>query len=350
MTPTLKQKPTPPRCACCGFQAADASELTKSGECLDCAEGRHQKDCKVKSEQLPLGQPAPAQEPPKANGNAPATAVATTGGQGVATQPKTKLEGVRNFLEKMQGNLTAVLPRHLTAERMIKVALVSCAKTPKLLDCTSQSMAAAMMQAAELGLEPGGALGHAYLVPFKNQVQFIPGYRGLIELARRSGEIAQIGAWPVFKGEAFEYTNTDEGQKLTHVPNFESSRSAENLTHVYMIARLKGEDLPQIEVMSRAEVEAVRARSKAANAGPWVTDFVEMARKTVVKRGIKYLPLSSEKFEKLAQAIEISNRAERDEIDLEVLPEQEDDADMPQRASEAAAQGAPAEDPKEAAS
>ncbi len=319
------------RCTCCGMAAEDRI----NGECPDCKAGNHQVQCGKGA--APAAAPAAAPQPGTAVAKAETKAV---------TEAKSQLDTVKGFLERMVPNMQAVLPRHLTAERMIKVALVACAKTPKLLEASAQSMAAAVMQAAELGLEPGGALGHGYLVPFKNkkkdadgrerwvtEVQFIPGYRGLIALARNTGEIAQIGAWPVFKGEVFSYAITDKGQKLEHIPKFDGARTFENLTHVYMIARLKGEDLPQIEVMTKTDVDAIRERSKSKDFGPWAHPFdaVEMARKSVVRRGIKYLPLSAEKAEALAKVIEADNRDFEDASSLEILDE---DDEMPRRASE----------------
>lgn len=340
------------RCTCCGMES---EERDAKGVCVDCQQGNHQIHCGK-------GASAQAAEPVSAPAPAPAatepanTAVVPAGPQAVDKKASTPLDSVKSFLERLVPNMAAVLPKHLTPERMIKVALVACSKTPKLLEASSQSMAAAVMQAAELGLEPGGALGHGYLVPFKNkkkdpatgqekwvtEVQFIPGYRGLIALARNSGEISQIGAWPVFKGEAFSYAVTDQGQKLDHIPKLDGTRKPEDLTHVYAIARLKGEDLPQIEVMTRAEVEAIRARSKSKDFGPWVTDFVEMSRKTVVRRIIKYLPLSAEKQQTLARIVEVDNRDYEDAASLQVLPDDDEGMiEMPKRASEVHVEGAP---------
>jgi recombination protein RecT len=240
----------------------------------------------------------------------------------VAGTAKAKMENLRGLLEKMKASMSAVLPRHLTPDRLIKVALVAANRTPRLLDCTPQSFAAAMIQAAELGLEPGGGLGHGYLVPFRNgktgkwEVVFMPGYRGYIALARRSGEIAGIEAHPVYEKDKFIVRFGLE-PRLDHEPNLEVDGKDRKVKSFYAIATMK-DGVRQVEFMTLADVEHIRAKSKAKDDGPWKTDYEEMGRKTVVKRLCKYLPLSPE----LAKAIAIDNAVETGDFsDLEPVAE-----------------------------
>jgi recombination protein RecT len=228
--------------------------------------------------------------------------------------------------EKMQTAIRAVLPRHLTVDRMVKVALGATMKNPTLLQCSRESFMLAIIQAAELGLEPGGALGHAYLVPFRGangyECQLIPGYRGLIALARRSGEIVSLEAHSVFQRDQFRVAY-GLAPVLEHVPFMPEYDEAGNvkgdpnpgpLVAVYAVAKLR-DGGTQIELMPRAEVDAIKKRSQTGrnNSGPWATDYSEMARKTVVRRLFKYLPVSIE----LANALELQARAEGDEHEIE---------------------------------
>lgn len=214
--------------------------------------------------------------------------------------------------EKMKAAIAAVLPKHLTPERIVKVAIGATMRTPLLLKCTPQSFIMAVMQAAELGLEPGSALGHAYLVPFFNgqtgvyECQMIPGYRGLIALARRSGEIVSIEAHVVRTKDQFR-VGYGLNPTLEHAPTLDGD--AGELRFVYAVAKLKDGGV-QFEVMSKAQVEAIRMRSQTGrkNKGPWNTDYEEMARKTVVRRLFKYLPVSIE----LASALELHAKTEGD--------------------------------------
>ncbi|EAO1141239.1 recombination protein RecT [Salmonella enterica subsp. enterica] len=197
----------------------------------------------------------------------------------------------------MKEQLAVALPRHMTAERMIRIATTEIRKVPALGDCDTMSFVSAIVQCSQLGLEPGGALGHAYLLPFGNKnensgkknVQLIIGYRGMIDLARRSGQIASLSARVVREGDDFSFEFGLE-EKLVHRPGENEDAP---VTHVYAVARLK-DGGTQFEVMTRKQIELVRAQSKAGNNGPWVTHWEEMAKKTAIRRLFKYLPVSIE--------------------------------------------------------
>jgi recombination protein RecT len=221
---------------------------------------------------------------------------------------KTKVETVRDLMLKNRAQIELALPKFMNADRLIRTALTSFSTTPKLLDCTPRSLLGAVIQCAQLGLEPG-IIGMAYLVPFRNkkantvEVQFIPGYRGLLALARRSGEISTIQAHCVYAEDAFHYRYGLEPM-LDHTPSAKSDRGA--MMYVYAVARLK-DGGSQFDVMTKAEVDAHRDRySQAAKDGPWITEFAEMAKKTVLRRLCKLLPASVE----LQTAVSLDERAE----------------------------------------
>lgn len=209
----------------------------------------------------------------------------------------------------MKNQMAMALPKHMTADRMTRIALTEMRKVPGLAQCNVESFMGAVMQCAQLGLEPGSALGHAYLLPFGNgkardgkaNCQLIIGYRGMIDLARRSDQIISISARSVHEKDRFSYEYGLE-EVLSHKPA-EGERG--NLTYVYAVAKLKGGGV-QFEVMSRADIEAVKKQSKAGTNGPWVTHFDEMAKKTVIRRLFKYLPVSIE----IQTAVSLDERAE----------------------------------------
>jgi recombination protein RecT len=199
--------------------------------------------------------------------------------------------------------MALALPKHMTADRLARIALTEVRKNPTLGKCDQGSFLGAIMQCAQLGLEPGGALGHAYLLPFENkrkqitEVQFIVGYRGMIDLARRSGQIVSLSARAVHAGDRFRYSY-GLNETVDHVP---AENGGGELTHVYAVAKLRDGGV-QFEVMNRAEVEKVRNESNGYKSAirydrkdnPWIGFFEEMAKKTVIRRLFKYLPVSIE--------------------------------------------------------
>lgn len=186
----------------------------------------------------------------------------------------------------------ATVAKWLTPDRMGRIAMTEFRKNQALAKCEPRSVVGAIVQAAQIGLEPGGALGHCYLVPYGQTCQLIIGYRGMIDLARRSGQIEQINAWAVRHGDLFEYSFGLDPD-IKHVPDdsIEPAGNGTDITHVYAVAKLKGGGL-QFEVMTRAKVEQIRSQSKAGNSGPWKTHWEAMAKKTVVRQLFKMLPVS----------------------------------------------------------
>lgn len=219
--------------------------------------------------------------------------------------------------KKFQAQMVLALPKSMTADRLTRIVMTECRKTPALLKCAPESFYGAVLQCAALGLEPGSALGHCYLLPFGNgkdrsgrpNAQLIIGYRGMIDLARRSGQIISLQAWTVHAQDTFNYQLGLEPD-IQHVPASTADRGP--VTHVYAVAKLKGGGV-QFEVMSRAEIEKVRSTSKAGNSGPWASHWEEMAKKTVIRRLFKYLPVSIE----AVRAVEIDEKTDRGEATTE---------------------------------
>lgn len=203
---------------------------------------------------------------------------------------------VSEFFERNKSSIMAVLPKHVSADRMLKIAMGAMRTTPKLMDCTVESLFGAVVQCAQLGLEPNTPMGHAYLIAFRNNaanrtdVQVIIGYRGLIDLARRSGQIVSIASHSVHENDEFVLVFGLE-ERLEHRP---ASRARGEVTHFYAVAKLVGGG-HALEVMSREDVDAVmRATRSGGRHGPWRDHYEEMGRKTVIRRLFKYLPVSIE--------------------------------------------------------
>lgn len=259
------------------------------------------------------------------------------------TATEKALRAMRGSVEAMTGELQKALPENtMTAERFKRIVLSALSKTPKLAECSATSFMAAMMSAAQLGLEPNTPLGHAFLVPYRNhgvmECQFQIGYKGLLDLAYRSGEVVLVQAHEVCENDQFEYSlglNPD----LRHVPAT-GDRGAP--THFYAVWKGKNGGFG-FEVMTREEVDAhARRFSKAYEDGPWKTNFAEMAKKTVLKKALKYAPMKTEFSSALALDGTVQHRVAADVWDAE--PEHvdpEDDVVAEVRANEMTVQEEP---------
>ncbi len=227
---------------------------------------------------------------------------------------------VSDYFQANKDAILAVLPKHMTAERMLKIGLRCLRTTPKLMQCTLSSLFGAIVTCAQFGLEPNTPQGHIYLIPFENskkgvtEVQIVIGYKGLIDLARRSGQIASISSHPVYKNDPFKVMFGTE-ELITHEPTLSGDRG--EIIGFYSVAKLK-DGGTQLEFMSVAEVNEIRDRSQGYRTAvrfrkdnqplnsPWATNYPEMGRKTVIRRLCKYLPSSIE----MANAIAMDERAD----------------------------------------
>lgn len=211
-------------------------------------------------------------------------------GQRQLQQQRKQPQTIQDYIMAMKSGIAAALPSVMTPERFTRIALSAVSGNPKLAACAPESFLAAMMTAAQLGLEPNTPLGQAYLIPYGKQCQFQLGYKGLIDLAWRSGEVADIQAEVVYQNDLWEY-ELGLNPKLRHVPA-DSNRG--DPVRYYAVIRTK--DGGSISaVMSAADVLThAKKYSKSYSSGPWQTNFDEMAKKTVLKRALKYAPLKSD--------------------------------------------------------
>ena len=209
--------------------------------------------------------------------------------------------------------MSAVAAKMVTPDKLIKIAVAAAQRTPLLLQCTPTSIVRAVIQGAELGLTPGSALNQAYLVPFKNgnnyEAQLIVSAGGFCELAYRTGLVSSIDVEVVYEGDEFEY-ELGLTRKLKHIPADETIDSA-NITHAYAIVTFK-DGTTAFRVMTRKGVDRIRQMSKAGNNGPWVNHYAEMAKKTVVKNLMKYIPKSIE----VMRAVALDNAQESGDFSI----------------------------------
>ena len=214
---------------------------------------------------------------------------------------------LKTLLESKKDSIAEVASKSIRPDRLLKMALIAASKTPQIYQCTQISVVRALMDAAELGLDISGQLGSAYVIPFYNnkhkyyEAVFMIGYRGLIDLARRSGEISTIEARAVHQNDTFE-CQYGLNPNIVHVrPPLGDDRGP--IVGVYSVAVMRG-GAKQFEVMDKNEIDKIRNLSKAGTSGPWKDFYDEMARKTVVRRFVKYLPLSVEVQTQLSKAVE----------------------------------------------
>ena len=165
-------------------------------------------------------------------------------------KPESPVAKFAGFLEKLKPQMALALPRHMNADRMTRLALTAFSTTPALQQCSPQSIAASIMTAAQLGLEPGIG-GQGYLIPYKQTCTFVPGWKGLVDLVARSGR-ATVWTGAVREGDEFTYQLGDS-PFCRHRPGDGDDDSA--FSHVYAIGRVRDAAMPIIEVWSRAKVE-----------------------------------------------------------------------------------------------
>ncbi len=214
----------------------------------------------------------------------------------VATTNNTEKKTMQQYIKSMEGEIAKALPSVITPERFTRMVLSAISVNPKLAACTPKSFLGAMMQAAQLGLEPNSSLQQSFLIPFKNkgvdEVQFQIGYKGLIDLAYRSGDIAIIQAHEICKNDYLEYEYGLE-PKLVHRPAMKDR--GETIAYYAMFKTKDGGY--GFEVMS---VEAILLHAEKysqaykTSFSPWKSSFDEMAKKTVLKKVLKLAPMKSD--------------------------------------------------------
>jgi recombination protein RecT len=227
---------------------------------------------------------------------------------GAIVPQRQAIKEFRGVLQRMRPQIAMALPKNLEPDRMLRMIMTVVQENPKLItECTQESFWGCVMQSAQLGLYPDtSVLGHAHFVKYGNKCTFIAGYKGLIELATRAGRVTSIMAYAVREGDEFEF-EYGLNPVLRHKPSGEPMEERE-LTHVYGIARILNEPIAQFLVMTKEEVDKIRARSAAfrKGQGPWITDYEPMAIKTDIRKLVKYLPVSSD----LQRAVALDEHAD----------------------------------------
>lgn len=212
---------------------------------------------------------------------------------GVAKKQPTPEQTLNAMLKRMGPEIQRALPKHMDADRIARIALTAVRTTPKLLECDQMSFMAAVMQSAQLGVEPNTGLGQAYLIPYGKQVQFQLSYKGLIDLATRSGQYKAIYAHEVYANDEFRFSyglNKD----LVHVPSQEPN--GEPIGY-YAVYHLKNGGYDFVYWTKERVDQHAQKFSQAVQKGwtsPWKTNYDAMAKKTVLKEVLKYAPKSIE--------------------------------------------------------
>lgn len=232
-------------------------------------------------------------------------------------KPKT----IFDIIQAGAKQFATALPKHINTDRFVRIAITTIRQNPKLAQCSQESLLGALMVSAQLGLEPG-TLGQCYLIPYGRECQFQIGYKGMIELLRRSGQLKDIYAYSVYENDDFEITYGLD-RNLIHKPNLANKG---NFLGCYCVAILK-DDTRAFEYMTKEEIEAhAKKFSKTFGNGPWKTDFEAMAHKTVVKKMLKWLPLSVEFLENIEKDDKSFKVAEtKNAEDIEII---ESDGDI----------------------
>lgn len=225
--------------------------------------------------------------------------------QNAVSEVNNEKKTIQSYIKQMEGEIKKALPSVITPERFTRIVLSAISTTPLLAKTTPNSFLGAMMTAAQLGLEPNTPLGQAYLIPFKNnkkggvfECQFQIGYKGMIDLAYRSGDISSIQAHVVYENDKFNYAFGLD-PKLEHIPASTGDRGVP--TYVYAVFRTKDGGFG-FEVMSMEDIRKHAQKfSKSYNSGPWQTNPEEMAKKTVLKKALKYAPMKSDFAREISQ-------------------------------------------------
>lgn len=216
--------------------------------------------------------------------------------------------------DKMRRQFAMALPKHCTPERFCRVALTALTRTPKLAQCTQQSVMKCLLDLSSLGLEPDGRRAH--LIPYGQECTLVIDYKGLLELVKRSGEVAVMHCDIVCERDQFERgVDMERGPYIKWTP---ANGDRGECIGAFSMVKMK-EGGGEWEYMTREQIESVRSRSRAAKSGPWVTDWEEMARKTVFRRHSKRLPISSEE---VREAIQIDDAHQFEAaIDIDAVEE-----------------------------
>jgi len=248
------------------------------------------------------------------------------------------VDQVRQQLTAMQPQFAAALPKHVEPARFVRVVMTAIQMTPALLDADRRTLFASAMRASQMGLLPDGREGA--IVTFGKVAQFMPMVAGIMKLVRNSGEISTWSVQSVYEHDSFDYELGDN-ERIVHKPAL-SGRG--KLIGAYSIVTMKDGEKSR-EFMSVEDIEAIRKRSRSGTSGPWVSDFSEMAKKTVVRRHSKRLPMSTDLDDVLRSDDELFAPPEAEQAPAQPAAEPATEAPRrPSRLAKVAAQ-APAPQP-----
>lgn len=205
-----------------------------------------------------------------------------------------KVDDFRNSIQALGPQFKSALPAHIPVEKFSRVLMTAISTNPQLQDASRNSLFASCMKLAQSGLLPDGS--EAAIVTFKSKdgtvtATAMPMIKGILKLVRNSGELASITSNVVYKNDLFRYWIDESGEKITHEPNLDSDRG--DIKLVYAIARTK-DGAVYAEVMTKQEIDAIRNSSRSRDSGPWSTWYGEMAKKSVIRRLSKKLPMSTD--------------------------------------------------------
>ena len=211
----------------------------------------------------------------------------------------TKSMSMADLIKALEPEIKKALPSVISTERFTRMALSALNNNPQLMECTQMSFLAALMNAAQLGLEPNTPLGQAYLIPYKNkgklECQFQLGFKGMIDLIYRNETVQMIQAHCVHEQDMFLYSY-GLNAKLDHIPSMDEQGNRGEVIYVYALYKLANGGFG-FEVMSKREIDRHAekySKSFASDFSPWKTDYESMAKKTVIKKLLKYAPLKTE--------------------------------------------------------
>jgi recombination protein RecT len=218
-----------------------------------------------------------------------------------AVSPAKSLMG---FLEKHKSQIALALPKHITADRMVRLAMTAFSQNRALQNCDPNSIFASIVVASQLGLEIGVG-GQGYLVPYKGKATFVPGWQGLVDLVSRAGR-ATVWTGAVYQGDEFDWALGDM-PFIKHRPG-SGGDSWKDITHVYAVGRVNGSQYPVLEVWTMDRVVKHLNKFNKVGAQHYALkddgQNMEMyARKVVLLQVLKYLPKSIE----VQRAMDVAN-------------------------------------------
>jgi len=208
----------------------------------------------------------------------------------LTVQQKSQKIQVQKNLNIMANEIKTALPKHMDSARFSRIVMTAVSRSPKLLECDQNSFFGCLLLSAQLGMEPNGPDQKAFLIPFGKECQFIMGYKGLLELCRRSGELSSIHAEIAYENDELEVILGID-PTIIHKPNLKGDRG--EVVLAYSVARFK-DGSKDFAWMTKSEIDRVRESSKSKNSPAWIQWWTEMAKKTVLKRHLKTLPMNAE--------------------------------------------------------